>query len=88
MATLGVFVEELRALGWVEGQNIRFERRSDEGRPNRRPEIFKELVRLPVDVLVTLSNTMARAALGATRFGGATRPLPRRLTLRRFRAGA
>jgi hypothetical protein len=34
-------VEELRALGWVEGQNIRFERRSDEGQPARRSEIFE-----------------------------------------------
>jgi putative ABC transport system substrate-binding protein len=63
----GVFLEELRRLGWVEGQNIQFERRSDEGRPERRTETFEELVRLHVDVLVTVSNPMARAAIGATR---------------------
>jgi putative ABC transport system substrate-binding protein len=63
----GVFIEELRALGWVEERNVPFERRSDEGQPERRRAIFEELVRLPVDVLATTSNPMARSALGATR---------------------
>jgi putative ABC transport system substrate-binding protein len=60
-------VEELRALGWVEGQNIRFERRSDEGQPARRSEIFEELVQLQMDALVTVSNPMTVAARRATR---------------------
>jgi putative ABC transport system substrate-binding protein len=62
-----VFIEELRALGWVEGRNVRFVRRSDEGQPERRRAVFEELVRLPVDVLVTVTNAMARVALDATR---------------------
>ena len=60
-------VEELRALGWVERQSIRFERRSDEGQPARRSEIFEELVQLQMDALVTVSNPMAVAARRATR---------------------
>lgn len=56
----------LRELGWVEAQSIQFERRSDEGQPDRRHRIFEELVRLR-DVVVTLSSPMAEAALDATR---------------------
>ena len=48
-----LFPEELRELGYVEGQNIRFELRSDEGQISRLPELAAELVRLKVDVIVT-----------------------------------
>jgi putative ABC transport system substrate-binding protein len=62
-----VLLAGLRELGWVEGQSIQFERRSDEGQPDRRHRIFEELVRLRVDVVVTLSSPMVEAALDATR---------------------
>jgi putative ABC transport system substrate-binding protein len=62
----GVLLAGLRELGWVEAQSIQFERRSDEGQPDRRHRIFEELVRLR-DVVVTLSSPMAEAALDATR---------------------
>ncbi len=45
-------VEALRALGWVEGQNIVIEHRFAEGRPERFPDLAAELVRLKVDVIL------------------------------------
>jgi putative tryptophan/tyrosine transport system substrate-binding protein len=47
------FQQGLRDLGYVEGQNIRLEYRFAEGQVERLPELAAELVRLPVDVLVT-----------------------------------
>ena len=60
------FVQGLRALGYVEGQNLILERRSAEGRYERFGDIFTELVRLKVDVLVTVGVPMARAARAVT----------------------
>jgi putative ABC transport system substrate-binding protein len=39
--------------GWVEGRNVSIETRYAEGKPERLGEIAAELVRLPVDVIVT-----------------------------------
>jgi ABC-type uncharacterized transport system substrate-binding protein len=61
------FVHRLRELGWTEGENIAFEVRSAEGRPERYPEMMTELVRLAVDVIVTTATATARAAQQATR---------------------
>src|SRR5947199_10844791 len=47
------FRQGLRDLGYIEGQNIRFEFRSAEGQINRLPELAAELVHLKVDVIVT-----------------------------------
>ena len=44
------FVQGLRALGYVEGQNLILERRSAEGRFERFGDIVAELVHLRVDV--------------------------------------
>ena len=41
----------LRDLGYVEGQNIRFEFRSAQGQADRLPELAAELVHLKVDVI-------------------------------------
>ncbi len=60
------FVHGLRALGYVEGQNLILERRSAEGKPERYAEIVTELVRLKVDVIVTVDNPMTRAAKAVT----------------------
>jgi putative ABC transport system substrate-binding protein len=46
----------LRALGYVEGQNLVLERRSAEGRFERFGEIVAELVSRKVDVIVTVSS--------------------------------
>ena len=43
------FRQGLRDLGYIEGQNIRFEFRSAEGQINRLPELAAELVRLKVE---------------------------------------
>jgi putative ABC transport system substrate-binding protein len=56
----------LRSLGYVEGQNLVFERRSAEGKFDRFPEIVAELVRLNTDVIVTVGNPMAQAAKQVT----------------------
>jgi len=61
------FRQGLRDLGYVEGQNIRFEFRSAEGQINRLPELAAELVRLKVDVIVTWFTPTALAARRATR---------------------
>jgi putative ABC transport system substrate-binding protein len=47
------FRQGLRDLGYVEGQNIIVEYRFADGRYERLPELAAELVRLPVDVIVT-----------------------------------
>src|SRR6201987_6563479 len=47
------FRQGLHDLGYVEGQNIRFEFRSAEGHLDRLPELAAELVRLQVDIILT-----------------------------------
>jgi ABC-type uncharacterized transport system substrate-binding protein len=61
------FRQGLRDLGYIEGQNIRFEFRSAEGQIDRLPELAAELVRLRVDVIVTWFTPTAVAAKQATR---------------------
>jgi ABC-type uncharacterized transport system substrate-binding protein len=58
--------EGLRELGYVEGQNIAFEFRSAEGQLDRLPGLAAELVRLKVDVIVTLYVPPSLAAKQAT----------------------
>jgi len=62
-----LFRDGMRELGYIEGQNIRFEFRSDEGKISHLPELAAELVRLKVDVIVTWFTPAARAAKQATR---------------------
>jgi putative ABC transport system substrate-binding protein len=47
------FVHGLRDLGWVQGRNLMIEARSTEGRPERYPAIFADLVARRVEVIVT-----------------------------------
>src|SRR5215213_12013805 len=61
------FRQGLRDLGYIDGQNIRFEFRSAEGHLDRLPELAAELVRLKVDVFVTWFTPTALAAKQATR---------------------
>src|SRR2546423_5043291 len=60
------FRQGLRDLGYVEGQNIRFEFRSAEGHLERLPELAAELVRLKVDIIVTWFTPTALSAKQAT----------------------
>jgi putative ABC transport system substrate-binding protein len=62
-----LFPEALRDLGYIDGKNIHFEVRSDEGQINRLPELAAELVRLKVDVMVPWFTPAAAAAKQATR---------------------
>jgi putative ABC transport system substrate-binding protein len=59
--------EGLHELGYVEGQNVAFEFRSAEGQLDRLPALAAELVRLKVDVIVTLYVPPSLAAKEATR---------------------
>ena len=57
----------LREFGHIEGQNIAFEYRYAEGKPDRYPELSAELVRVKVDVIVAASGVpLIRAAKNAT----------------------
>jgi putative tryptophan/tyrosine transport system substrate-binding protein len=58
--------QALRVLGHIEGQNIRFEYRSDQGKQDRLPELAASLVRLRPDVIVTWFTPAAYAARQAT----------------------
>jgi ABC-type uncharacterized transport system substrate-binding protein len=57
----------LRDLGYVEGQNVAFEFRWAEGKLDQLAELAAELVRLKVDVIVTLAPQATLAAKQATR---------------------
>jgi putative ABC transport system substrate-binding protein len=56
------FVRGLRALGYVEGQNLILESRSAEGHFERFGEIVRELVDLKCDVIVTTANAITLEA--------------------------
>ena len=53
------FLQGLRELGYVEGQNLVLTRRDAEGQLDQLPALAVELVRLPVDVIVTASGVPA-----------------------------
>src|SRR5262245_44617234 len=58
----------LRALGYIEGQNIVIEFRYAEGKPDRAPELAAELVRLKVDIIVvSAGDAWILAAKNATK---------------------
>jgi len=61
------FRQQLRELGYVEGQNIVIEYRWAEGRAERLPDLAAELVRLKVDVIVAGGTPPPLAAKHATR---------------------
>ena len=60
------FFEQLRELGWVEGQNLVVERRSADGRNEQLPRLAVELTRLRVEVIVPGGPFALRAARDAT----------------------
>lgn len=60
------FYQSLREFGWVEGQNVVFERRYAEGQYDRLSALATELARLNVDLIVTASSPPAKAAKSAT----------------------
>ena len=63
---LDAFRQGLHELGWVEGQNIVIDYRYAEGRVDRLPDLAAELVRLKVDLIVSLGTQGVTAAKNAT----------------------
>ena len=57
----------LSALGYVEGQNILFEHRYAEGRPERLPNLASDLVRANPDLIIAAGGDVAPFAKQATR---------------------
>ena len=66
-AMLAAFDRELRERGWIEGQDIAFERRYTRGDSSGLPGIMAELVALDVDVIFARNATAAIAAKNATK---------------------
>ena len=60
------FRQGLRNLGYVENENLAIEYRTAEGKPDRLVQAARELVSLPVNVIVVVGSTAARAARQAT----------------------
>jgi putative tryptophan/tyrosine transport system substrate-binding protein len=63
---VAAFVQRLRELAWIDGRNLAIEYRWAEGRTERYAETAAELVRLKVDVIVTVATPATLAAKQAT----------------------
>jgi putative tryptophan/tyrosine transport system substrate-binding protein len=61
------FRQGLRALGYIEGQNLAIEYRYTDGKFERLSDVAAELVQLNVDVIVAVTTNAALAAKNATR---------------------
>jgi putative ABC transport system substrate-binding protein len=77
---LEAFKQQLRTLGYVEGQNIELDCRLTEGKYGALRQLVAELIARKVDVIVTGGQTATRAAMEATStipviFGSASDPL-------------
>src|SRR5215831_21215223 len=60
------FLEGMRQLGWIDGQNITIELKTVEGHPERYAAVAQELFKLLVDVVVTRSISGAIATRQAS----------------------
>jgi putative ABC transport system substrate-binding protein len=65
--TFNTFRQEMRRWGYVEGENITFDLRYVEAKPERISGVVGELVRQNVDVIVAVSQPTVQAAQQATR---------------------
>jgi putative tryptophan/tyrosine transport system substrate-binding protein len=65
-ANLDALRKGLRALGYIEGQNLTIDYRSADGVAERFPELASELVRLNVDLILTRGTPAAQSAKNAT----------------------
>ena len=61
-----LFREAMRDLGYGEGQNVKYELRTDETEPARLAEAAKELASIPVDVIAAYGSPPSQAAQAAT----------------------
>ena len=78
------FREAMRDLGYTEGQNVKYELRTDETKPARLAEAAKEFASIPVDVIVASGTPASQAAQAATQTipivnGCSGRPCSRRV---------
>src|SRR5262249_57398519 len=64
--SIRAFLEGFRGSGWIDGQNIIIEWRGAAGRPQRIPRLVRELVALPVDVIVANSFASVLEATSAS----------------------
>jgi putative ABC transport system substrate-binding protein len=64
---VSAFLQGLRELGYVEGQNIQIEYRYPKGNLEGTPELVAELVQLKVDVIVAVDPSAIRSAKQATK---------------------
>jgi len=64
---LEAFLQGMRDLGYVDGQNMRVVVRWGEGKLERMPAIARELVKMKVDVIVATSSPSVLAARDATK---------------------
>jgi putative ABC transport system substrate-binding protein len=86
------FRQELRTLGYNEGQNIRIEWRFTNSGYDRLPDVAAELVQLNPDVIVTVTTPAAKAAKAATTtipivMSGVARPVEQGLVASMARPG-
>ena len=58
-SNIDAFFQEMRRLGWIDGQNILFEFRNAQGNIDRLPGLAAELIGLKVDLIVTSSTPAA-----------------------------
>ena len=65
-ARIEAFLQGLRDLGYVEGKNIVIEYRFAEAKLDGLPALAAELVRLKVDLIVTIASRETRASKEAT----------------------
>jgi putative tryptophan/tyrosine transport system substrate-binding protein len=56
------FIDEMQALGYVEGQTVVYERRWAEGNPDRLPALARDLAERKVDVILTGGDNAIKAA--------------------------
>src|SRR5262245_39262890 len=61
-----IFIQTLRDLGWIEGQNLRIEWRYANNNAALVPALAAELVQLNVEVIVTIGSVASLAAKRAT----------------------
>jgi putative ABC transport system substrate-binding protein len=79
-ATLTAFRERLRDLGYIEGKTIALDFRLSKGNMDALPALAAELVRIPVNVIVTDSTNGMLAAVGGAVLIDELKTLDARLT--------
>jgi putative ABC transport system substrate-binding protein len=60
-ADLAAFVQRLREMGWIEGQNVQFDYRWANGDINRMRMFASELVKLQPDVILSVTTPQTNA---------------------------